>query len=70
MEWYYADGGRQIGPHSDEVFRQLVSEGRVTASALVWHEGMANWQPLSEVAGMLGSAAGAEGGEPLAIHDF
>ena len=70
MDWYYADGGRQVGPHGDEDFRRLVSEGTVRSTTLVWHEGMVNWQPLGEVASQLTAAPGVEGGSGVAAHDF
>ncbi len=50
MNWYYADEGLQNGPHSDEALQQLVGSGSVNATTLVWREGMAGWQPLSEAA--------------------
>ena len=45
MDWYYAVGTDHKGPVSDEEFQRLVQQGVVTAQTLVWHEGMANWQP-------------------------
>jgi hypothetical protein len=48
MNWYYVRDGQQDGPHSEEALQELLKTGAVNASTLVWREGMANWQPLSE----------------------
>jgi GYF domain 2 len=43
-EWYYAQGRLQSGPIStEEVRRRLAAEG-FPADALVWREGLENWQ--------------------------
>lgn len=47
MEWYYAVGTERKGPVSDDDLRRLAQEGVVTASTLVWREGMAQWQPYA-----------------------
>jgi uncharacterized RDD family membrane protein YckC len=49
MNWYYALHGTQLGPASDEQLAQLVAEGTITASTLVWKDGMGDWQSLSVV---------------------
>ena len=43
MDWYYAVGGERFGPFDQEVFDQLVSQGRITGVTLVWHDGLADW---------------------------
>lgn len=47
--WYYGENGQQIGPLEDHAIREAVREGKVGAETLVWREGMAVWQPLSQV---------------------
>ena len=47
MNWFYSEGGAQKGPVDDAAFRALVSNGTIRPDTLVWHEGMADWQPLS-----------------------
>lgn len=49
MDWYYAVGTERKGPVGEDEFLRLVREGAVTAASLVWHEGMANWQPHGEL---------------------
>lgn len=49
MNWYYAEGNQQRGPLSEADFQQLVASGTVNDSTMVWHEGMANWQPYGQV---------------------
>lgn len=45
MKWYYAQGEVRQGPFEEPEFENLVREGVVTSSTLVWREGMATWQP-------------------------
>ena len=47
MKWYYADGGRQVGPMEESALDDLVRAGVVRDETLVWREGMAGWQPLA-----------------------
>jgi uncharacterized RDD family membrane protein YckC len=51
MKWYYADGGRQVGPVEDAQLDELVRSGAVRDDTLVWREGMASWQAHSAVRG-------------------
>src|SRR5688572_8757633 len=50
MQWFYTNAGKQAGPVSDINFERLVREGIIQPTTLVWHEGMADWQPYSSVA--------------------
>jgi uncharacterized RDD family membrane protein YckC len=47
MNWYYVDAGQQAGPVDDAQLDELQRAGRIQSDTLVWHEGMANWQPYS-----------------------
>lgn len=48
MSWYYADGGQQRGPVTDDELSGLVAAGTITQDTLVWREGMPGWEPLSK----------------------
>jgi hypothetical protein len=48
-QWYCHVGGQQYGPVSIEDLCGWVRQGRLTASDLVWAEGMADWAPASSV---------------------
>jgi uncharacterized RDD family membrane protein YckC len=61
MKWYYSDAGRQVGPVEETDLNQLVTQGTVRADTLVWHEGLASWQPLGVIRGMHPAAAAAAG---------
>jgi uncharacterized RDD family membrane protein YckC len=50
MNWFYVDAGQQAGPVDDTQLQVLVTSGKIQPGTLVWHEGMANWQPYQEVA--------------------
>jgi uncharacterized membrane protein YjgN (DUF898 family) len=49
MSWFYAEGGAQKGPVTEETFRALVQAGTITATTLVWRAGMADWQQYGAV---------------------
>jgi uncharacterized RDD family membrane protein YckC len=54
MNWYYAEDGKQTGPVTEEQLDEMVRDGKLPSSALVWREGLANWQPYAQA-----KAAGA-----------
>lgn len=49
MNWYFADNGTSIGPHSEAEMARLFSRREMPPDALVWHPGMSEWQGLDEV---------------------
>ena len=51
MKWYYAEGGKQIGPVEESALDDLVRQGIVRDDTLVWREGMAAWQRHAAVRG-------------------
>jgi hypothetical protein len=58
-QWYYSKAGEQKGPVEQQELQRLLSTGEVQPSDLVWRDGLANWQPASQVA-ELGAAAAAQ----------
>ena len=52
MLWYYAEAGNRVGPIEETELNRLVTMGTIRADTLVWHEGLASWQPLGIVRGM------------------
>jgi hypothetical protein len=48
MNWYYVDAGKQAGPVDDSRLEELVREGKVQPTTLVWREGMGDWRPYGE----------------------
>jgi hypothetical protein len=63
-QWYYSQGGQQLGPVSEEQLRQMKAAGQVGAADLVWSEGMVDWLPAGQVAQLQGNTAGS----PAAPH--
>ncbi|MNK02078.1 Fimbrial protein precursor [compost metagenome] len=54
-QWFYAEGNRQQrGPLASEELIALYQSSRIAADTLVWRDGMAQWQPLREIAGEIG----------------
>ncbi len=48
MEWYYAKNNEKIGPLNDDLIKQLIKTGVITAQTPVWNEGMQDWMPASK----------------------
>jgi hypothetical protein len=46
MDWFYASNGQQKGPVSDVQLDELVRTSVINHETLVWHAGLADWQPL------------------------
>ncbi len=47
--WWYSSGDTRKGPVSPDALRQLLLEGKVAESTLVWKEGLDSWTPLSDL---------------------
>jgi uncharacterized RDD family membrane protein YckC len=57
MKWYYAEGGKQVGPVEETALDDLVKQGVVRDDTLVWREGMAAWQRHAAARGSSNPAA-------------
>lgn len=51
MHYFYAFNNEQKGPIDADEFAQLVRQGVITSSTMVWKEGLPNWQPYGDVRG-------------------
>lgn len=50
-QWYYTDAQQERqGPLATAQLRQLIAQGDLVESALVWRPGMEQWQPLQDFA--------------------
>lgn len=54
-KWFYTRGGQQNGPVALAELQVLMSRGQVSATDLVWREGMAQWTAARNVAELAGS---------------
>ncbi|MGE9267714.1 MAG: CD225/dispanin family protein [Verrucomicrobiales bacterium] len=48
-EWYYAVGGQQSGPVSQEALAGKLRGGEIAADSLIWKKGMPDWLPATQV---------------------
>ena len=64
MNWYYEKDGQRQGPVPDAELDRLIASGHVTATTLVWREGMANWTPLAQARPASAGQAAAPGEPP------
>jgi hypothetical protein len=56
--WFFASQGKQQGPYPEAQLREFIANGTVRAETLVWSEGMAGWQKVGDIPGLLAGAAG------------
>lgn len=47
--WYYSKDNQQMGPVAEEQLKTLLRTSALSASSLVWKEGMADWKPVTEI---------------------
>jgi len=60
MQWYYVIQGQRQGPVGDEHIHQLVANGSIQPSDLVWNEGMGQeWKAADQVSELAGSFTGS-----------
>jgi hypothetical protein len=45
-EWYLATDGRKSGPLSEDLLMELIRQGKVSHTSLVWTKPMSSWQPV------------------------
>jgi hypothetical protein len=57
MSWYYVNGSDRLGPVDDVEFQRLSEQGVIRAETLVWRDGMADWKPRRDIAGIGGVPA-------------
>lgn len=49
MEWFYEKNGAQQGPVSEAELRELLNQGEISPSNLVWKQGMGDWAPYASI---------------------
>ncbi len=68
--WFYADGGKQLGPCSEAQLGELIASGAVTGETYVWTDGMENWQHARDIPGLMSSRPRPPGPPDLARGSF
>jgi len=51
-QWYYTQYGQQQAPVEQEQLVNWLATGQLSASELVWMDGMSNWLPAAQVPGL------------------
>ena len=67
MKWYYILQGVQQGPVSDEEIRVLIDSCDLLPRDLVWHEGMNEWEAISQVPELRTPADPGNGASALSV---
>jgi membrane protease subunit (stomatin/prohibitin family) len=57
VAYFVAIDGKQSGPLDQAKLQDAISQGKLTATTLVWTQGMATWTPASQVADLNGLLA-------------
>lgn len=52
-QWWYVKEGQRIGPLTASELKSLAADGQLSASDMVWKEGLVNWLPASSVKGLI-----------------
>jgi len=56
--WFFASRGQQQGPYSEVQLQGFIGSGIVTATTLVWSEGMTDWQEAGDIPGLFPGRSG------------
>ena len=64
VQWYFAVGGRRVGPLSQADLMARIQAGEVAGETLVWRGGMANWTPAAQVPELAPLLSAPPGGGP------
>ena len=57
MNIHISRNGEQFGPYSPEQVREYLAAGTLLPSDMGWHEGAADWQPITQLVGGAASSA-------------
>ncbi len=62
MQWWYSKGDQKNGPVEDAQFRDMVRDGGIATTDLVWNESMAAWTRAGDVPGLFGGPSAPPSG--------
>lgn len=67
-EWHFVAEGRATGPYAVEQMMRYIAQGRLQPQTLVWHDGLAQWEPAAaHFAGFGGAPEAALGPDGLYV---
>ncbi|HOX39160.1 MAG TPA: DUF4339 domain-containing protein [Candidatus Brocadiia bacterium] len=56
-QWYYAKDGKRHGPISEEDLRNIIANREIGMDAMVWTQGMEQWEPVEKHPDLIQPAA-------------
>jgi Interferon-induced transmembrane protein/GYF domain 2 len=65
MQWYYSKNGTQLGPITEAELRSKIAFGEVSATDMVWKDGMPDWLQAGKVEGFSLSAPSLTSTPPI-----
>jgi len=67
MQWYYSKNGTQLGPVTQAELSAKIASGEVSATELVWKDGMSDWTPAANLPEFAYSAPPAVAAGPVSF---
>ena len=67
-KWYYSDNGHKQGPFDSSQLKNLVQQGRIKPTDVVWHAGLKNWVPAAKVQGLFPNSTSIQPKEEFVLH--
>jgi len=64
MQWYYSKNGTQLGPVTQAELSAKIASGEISATELVWKDGMSDWTPAANLPEFAAATTPAVGGAP------
>jgi len=58
--WWYSKNDERFGPHTAVELKEIAATGQITATDMVWKEGLPNWLPASKIKGLVSTAVPSE----------
>jgi hypothetical protein len=68
VSFFYTQDNTQFGPVSADGLKRLAASGELQPTALIWREGMAEWQPANRVKGLFSQVPPAYANSPSAQY--
>ena len=67
-KWYYSDNGHKQGPFDSSQLKNLVQQGRIKPTDVVWRAGLKNWVPAAKVQGLFPNSTNIQPKEEFVLH--
>jgi hypothetical protein len=59
MQIFVQKGDQQLGPYTPDQVNEYLAQGSLQATDPAWHDGLADWCPLNQIAGVVDASSSA-----------